>query len=241
MTISGFSSIENKQVKKIFKEIAGDYERVNSVISFGQIHRWRKELVAEMDITENQKVLDLGCGTGQLTKLIAKTMSKGEILGVDCTREMIQQARKKFSNRLQPEVSFATGKGEALNLNTSYFDLATSAFTLRNVNNLEQVIAEMKRVVRPGGKVFSLELAKPRLPLFRHLFFFYFNNVLPVVGGLIQGNEDPYHYLVKSLQQFPNQEKLKEIYEKVGLGDVYYKELLGGIAAIHCGKKRGNL
>lgn len=241
MAISRVNHCKNKQVRKIFKEIAEDYERINSVISFGQIHKWRKELIIQMNLSGNQKVLDLGCGTGQLTKLIARDLTGGEIVGIDCTPKMIERARSKLSGLFQPEVGFFIGRGEDLDLDTNHFDLATSAFTLRNVEDIEKVLSEMKRVVRPGGRVLNLELSKPTFPMLRYLFFFYFNNILPVVGGMLHGDDSPYRYLAKSLQLFPDQENLKKIYEKAGLVDVYYKELFGGIAAIHCGKKRGNL
>lgn len=238
MTDSRVNEGKDKRIRDIFEEIAEDYDKINQVISFGQIDRWRKELVVEMNLSGNQKVLEVGCGTGKLTRLIAKALPEGEIMGIDCTQKMINQARTKLSNRYKPRVSFSTGKGEDLNFPDSHFDLATSAFTLRNVENIEKVLIEMKRVVKPGGKIFSLELAKPRFPVFRHLFYFYFNNILPILGGMIHGREYPYRHLPVSLQRFPNQSVLKTIFEETGLEDVYYKELFGGIAAIHSGKRR---
>jgi len=227
-----------QRVKEIFTGIAGEYDRVNTIISLGQIGRWRRKFLKVMDPSEDERVLDLGCGTGQLTKLIADSVPEGEVVGVDLTPEMIEKARRELPAQYSSTVDFKTGKGESLDLETSYFDSATSAFTLRNVEDIRQVLSEMQRVVKPGGRVFTLELAKPPIPLFRDLYFFYFNNILPLLGGLVYGKIGPYRYLTESLKQFPNQEKLKDIYIDLGLKEVTYEELLGGVAAIHSGRKR---
>lgn len=234
------SNYENKtqRVREIFTGIAGEYDRVNTVISLGQIGRWRRKLVEVMDLSGDEKILDLGCGTGKLTRLLVDSVPEGEIVGVDLTPEMIEEARKELPGHYRETVNFKTGKGESLDLATGYFDTATSAFTLRNVEDVRQVLSEMQRVVKPGGKVFTLELAKPTIPLFRSLYFFYFDNILPLIGGLIHGEIGPYRYLTESLKQFPNQEKLKEIYSDIGLEEVTYEELFGGVAAIHSGRKR---
>jgi len=227
-----------QRVREIFTGIAGKYDRVNTVISLGQIGRWRRKLLEVMDPSEEAKVLDLGCGTGQLTRLLADSAPEGEIVGVDLTPEMIEEAKKELPARYGSTVDFKTGKGESLDLETSYFDSAASAFTLRNVEDIRQVLSEMERVVKPGGKVYTLELAKPSTPLFSDLYFFYFNNLLPLLGGLVYGEMGPYRYLTESLKQFPNQEKLKDIYIDLGLKEVTYEELFGGVAAIHSGRKR---
>jgi len=227
-----------QRVKEIFTGIAGEYDRVNTIISLGQIGRWRRKFLKIMDLSEGERVLDLGCGTGQLTRLIANSVPEGEIVGVDLTPEMIEQARKELPPQYSSAVDFKIGKGESLDLETGYFDSAASAFTLRNVEDIRQVLSEMQRVVKPGGKVYTLELAKPSIPLFKDLYFFYFNNILPLLGGLVYGEIGPYRYLTESLKQFPNQEKLKELYIDLGMEEVTYEELFGGVAAIHSGRKR---
>lgn len=233
----GYES-KSEKVKDIFTNIAGDYDRVNRVISFGQIGRWRKRLLGKVDKFDTERVLDLGCGSGQLTRLIADNVKAEEIVGVDLTPEMIEKARSKLPETYGQKVRFLISKGESLDLPTDYFDLATSAFTLRNVEDISQVLSEMRRVVKPGGKVINLELAKPQFPVFRHLYYFYFNDILPILGGFIHGSTAPYRYLTESLKNFPDQENLKEIFQGAGLKDVYYNELFGGIAAIHSGTKR---
>ncbi|MBS3787248.1 ubiquinone/menaquinone biosynthesis methyltransferase [Candidatus Bipolaricaulota bacterium] len=229
-----------EEVREIFKEIAADYDRVNRIISFGQIERWRHRLVSIMDIPEDGIVLDLGCGTGKLTKLVANRIRGGKVVGVDLTPEMIQIARKNLPGEYENVVEFSLGKGEDLVLRSNSFDVVTSAFTLRNVNDLKNVISEMKRIVKPGGKVYSLELAKPTLPGFREIYRFYFNRLLPLIGGVVQGDSKPYRYLADSLKRFPNQKKLKGLYQSAGLVEVHYQEIFGGIAAIHQGTKREN-
>lgn len=233
----GYES-KSEKVKDIFTNIAGDYDRVNRVISFGQIGRWRKRLLEKLEKSEAERVLDLGCGSGQLTRLIADNVKTEEIVGVDLTPEMIEKARAKLPETYGQKVRFLISKGESLDLPTDYFDLATSAFTLRNVEDISQVLSEMRRVVKPGGKVINLELAKPQFPVFRQLYYFYFNDILPILGGFIHGSTAPYRYLTESLKNFPDQENLKKIFQGAGLKDVYYDELFGGIAAIHSGTKR---
>ncbi len=226
------------RVKEIFTDIAGEYDRVNTVISFGLIGHWRKQFVSEMRLPENGKVLELGCGTGHLTRLIANELEEGKVYGIDLTPEMIEIADAGLPEKLREKVEFSIGRGEKLEHRSDSFDLATSAFTLRNVEDLSGVISELKRVIRPGGMVYSLELAKPAIPIFRELYFFYFNRILPFLGKLAQGNREPYEYLTESLKNFPDQDKLKKIYRDAGLVEVSYTELFGGIAAIHQGKKR---
>lgn len=228
----------HERVKEIFRGIASDYDRVNRVISLGQIDRWRHRLVSIMDIPEDGVVLDLGCGTGKLTRLIANKVSEGKVLGVDLTPEMLEIARKSLPREQEDVVEFSLGAGEDLELQSNSFDLATSAFTLRNVDDLTSVISELRRVVRPGGKVYSLELAKPDFPGFREIYRFYFYRILPLIGGLVKGDSDPYRYLAESLKKFPNQYKLRDLYRSAGLSEVGFQEIFGGIAAIHQGTKR---
>lgn len=234
------SGSSHEKVKKIFTEIADDYDRVNRIISLGQIDRWRRRLVSVMELPERGNILDLGCGTGKLTRLIADKMSNGSVVGIDLTPEMIEIARNMLPSKYKKIVDFSLGVGEDLDLPTDSFDVVTSAFTLRNVDNLTKVLSEMRRVVKPGGKVYSLELAKPSFPGFREIYRFYFDKILPLIGGLVQGDAKPYRYLAESLKRFPNQNKLKELYENSGLTEVVFQEIFGGIAAIHQGTKRSS-
>ena len=234
------SGESHEKVRKIFKEIASDYDRVNRIISFGRIDKWRHRLVSTMELPVNGSILDLGCGTGKLTRLIADKMEEGRVLGVDLTPEMIEIAEGLLPAEYDDTVDFSVGVGEDLELQSNSFDVVASAFTLRNVNNLPRVISEMKRVLKPGGKLYSLELAKPRIPGFREVYRLYFDRVLPIIGGVVQGDSGPYRYLAESLKRFPNQDKLKQLYQKAGLAKVDFQEIFGGIAAIHRGIKREN-
>jgi demethylmenaquinone methyltransferase/2-methoxy-6-polyprenyl-1,4-benzoquinol methylase len=236
----GFDSSggSHDKVRKIFTSIADDYDRVNKVISLGQIDRWRHRLVATMEIGKGESILDLGCGTGKLTRLIAYRICEGSILGIDLTPEMIDIAKRRLPEKYEDLVEFSLGAGENLEVRSNCFDVVTSAFTLRNVDNLSKVISEMRRVVKPGGKIYSLELAKPTIPGFREVYRFYFDRILPIIGGIVQGSAEPYRYLAESLKRFPDQNKLKRLYRQAGLVNVRYDELSGGIAAIHRATKR---
>jgi len=232
------SDSSHDRVRSIFTEIASDYDRVNRVISLGLIDRWRYRLVSEMEFMEGSSILELGCGTGKLTRLIAERLGEGRVLGVDLTPGMVEIARRTLPAEYEDLVDFSIGAGENLDLESNSFDLVTSAFTLRNVKDLEKVISEMKRVVKPGGQVYSLELAKPTIPGFSEIYRFYFDRVLPWIGGVVHGDPKPYRYLADSLKRFPNQEKLKKLFVQAGLAEVEIQELFGGIAAIHRGTKK---
>ncbi len=233
----GNFSTSKDRVKQVFSGIAGDYDRANSFISFGQIGRWRSRLISEIYFQSGQRVLDLGCGTGVLTTGIAERLDSGEVIGVDLSPEMISQRKDENDGGEDLSVEFEVGDATSLDFDTGYFDVVTSAFMLRNVDNLTAAISEMRRVVKPGGHVFTLELAKPKAAVFRPVYFTYFNHVLPWVGKLIHGSRDPYYHLTTSLKRFPDQDKLGRLFERVGLQDVSYKELTFGIAAIHSGEK----
>ncbi|MFP3953403.1 MAG: ubiquinone/menaquinone biosynthesis methyltransferase [Candidatus Acetothermia bacterium] len=230
-------STSKDRVKQVFSGIAGDYDRVNEFISFGQIGRWRRALLSEIDLKDGQRVLDLGCGTGMLTREIVNSLRIGEVVGVDLSPEMINQGVKEGNCTEDLKVEFKVGDATSLDFATGYFDVVTSAFMLRNVESLTSAVSEMRRVVKPGGRVVTLELAKPKLATFRTIYLSYFNHILPWMGKLLHGRRDPYCHLTTSLKRFPDQDELKQLFERAGLQEVSYKELTFGIAAIHSGVK----
>jgi len=183
--------------------------------------------------------LDVCCGTGMLTLELAKAAGlNGQVEGLDFCADMLAIAESNIRKSPYRQV-IKLVEGNAVNLpfpdNT--FDCATIGFALRNVPDIRKTIDEMRRVVKPGGKVVSLELAKPGLPLFKQLYYFYFNCVVPVLGRLGAGLNGPYNWLPESLKKYPHQSEIKKIFADTGLTGACYYELTGGIVAVHVGEK----
>lgn len=229
---------KSKYVKNIFQDIAPEYDLINNIITLGIIQRWRKQILNVIDLKKNDTVLDLCAGTGELTELLAKNISsKGKITGIDFCPKMVDKARKKFNGKYSERVEFQIGNAESLEFKNNFFNHAVIAFGLRNVDNISRVLKEMKRVVKPGGMVISLDLAKPEIYIFKQIYYLYFNHFIPVIGKLIHGKKEPYIYLKNSLKNYLNQEELKNKFIQLGLKKVDYIELTLGIAVIHRGIK----
>ncbi len=225
-------------VRKLFSQIAPNYDLINKVITLGQIQKWRKKLINIADPPPGGKVLDLCSGTGKVTRLLAEELnSSGKVIGVDFCPEMISIAQKKITKKYHDKINFKLGDAMCLDFPDDYFNVAVIAFGLRNVANINQVIQEMKRVVKPGGKILCLDLSEPRKRIFNKIYNFYFEKLVPLLGKSIHGNKEPYAYLPASLKHFLNQEELKLAFQKAGLKNVNYEELAWGITAIHQGIK----
>ena len=236
------STKQNKEefVHQVFSNIAHRYDLLNSLLSFNQDKYWRKRTVEITGLKDGDKALDVCCGTGMLTIELAKACgSAGHVTGLDFCENMLDQATVNIS-RSGLEKCITTLQGNALSLPfpDNQFNGATIAFALRNVPDIKQTIVEMTRVVKPGGIVVSLELAKPSLPLFKQIYYLYFEKLLPLLGRLGVGIDGPYHWLPESLRQYPHQSHICEIFKEAGLTGCDYIELTGGIVAIHYGVKQ---
>ncbi len=231
----GYNSKE-EYVHAIFTTIAPRYDLLNTILSFNRDKTWRRLTVDKTCLVEGNKGLDVCCGTGELSFEQAKRVGKnGEITGVDFCEDMLSIAQEKTPELYKNNINWVKGDATALPFIDDKFDAATIGFALRNVPSIEKTISEMKRVVRPGGKVVSLELAKPSAPVFKQLYYFYFNQLVPIMGKLGIGKEGPYSYLPNSLKVFPHQEEIRDLFGDVGLLNPQYIELTGGIVAIHVG------
>lgn len=223
-------------VKGVFSKIAWKYDLINTILSFGQINSWRRELVSMAYLPPKGKILDLCAGTGEVTTILLRSMEEGQVVALDFSPEMLDQAKRKL-HPYQERVQFCLGDAMNLHFGDNTFDSVLTAFALRNVEDIYQVLQEMRRVTKEGGRVLSLDLGRPKLPIFRQVYFFYFNHLLPCLGNMIQGEGDSYTYLRDSLLEYPDQESLKEIFFQVGLRDVEYNDLMGGIVTVHKGEK----
>ena len=223
------------RVRAMFSTIAGRYDLLNHVLSGNVDKRWRRIVatrVRERLPSSSACVLDVACGTGDLSLTLFEITGAG-VVGTDFCRPMLDIAAGKTSGRIR------LIEGDALDLpfRDGTFDAATIAFGLRNLSNVESGLAELSRVLKPGGWVAVLEFSRPANAILRPLFNLYFRRVLPLMGGLVSGSLSAYTYLPASVQKFPDQSQLSLLMEQAGFVQVGYENLTGGIAALHLGKR----
>lgn len=229
-------------VLQLFDSIAQNYDRMNTLLSFYQHKRWRKFTMKKMGVKPGDSAIDVCCGTGDWTIALAKASQTGQVVGLDFSVNMLKVAQQKIHEQgLEGQIELIEGDAMRLPFPDHSFDHATIGFALRNVPDLVQVLKEMKRVVKPGGQVVSLELSKPTWPLFRAVYLFYFERILPWLGKIFANQYKQYRWLPESLVHFPNYKELAHILEEeVGLADVEVYPLTGGITALHIGRKAKN-
>jgi demethylmenaquinone methyltransferase/2-methoxy-6-polyprenyl-1,4-benzoquinol methylase len=222
-------------VREMFSGIAGRYDLLNHLLSLNIDKSWRRKVRAEIaDVLNDPKasVLDVACGTGDLA-LELKRESKAKITGTDFCRPMLTIAQEKSGDFLP----YVEADAMSLPFDDHFFDAVTIAFGLRNLPNVERGLAELFRIIKTGGKLVVLEFSSPVVPGFRQLFNLYFSQVLPRIGGIVSGSRAAYTYLPNSVSKFPDQKKLADLFKRTGFADVEFKNLTGGIAAIHSGVK----
>ena len=219
------------QVRAMFDRIAGVYDLMNSVMTAGLHHRWRRRAVDLAEVGPGAKVLDVATGTGDLA---IEAASRGaEVIGTDFSEGMLERARVKA-----PGIRFEQGDALGLTYADDTFDAATVGFGARNFADLEQGLREMTRVVRPGGKVVVLEITTPQKPPLSTFFSLWFDRVVPLVGR-VAGDPDAYSYLPNSVKRFPDPEGLAATMERAGLRDIRWILTAGGIIALHVGTPDG--
>tara|TARA_Y100001970_G_scaffold288213_1_gene414912 strand:+ start:2199 stop:2891 length:693 start_codon:yes stop_codon:yes gene_type:complete len=222
-------------VKNVFDSVFDKYDLMNDIMSLG-IHRlWKKDLIYLLNPSINTKLIDVGCGTGDIGKLfIDATNNNCEILCVDPNKNMINACKKKFVNfkNIKWEKSYA----EKLKASSNYFDYYTISFGLRNTNNLNKSISEAYRVLKKGGRFLCLEFSKIDNSNLNFLYKNY-SKLIPLFGKIVVGEKEPYEYLIESINKFVNQNELIKIMKKNKFQNCTYKNLSGGIVAIHSGWK----
>ena len=221
-------------VREMFSGIARRYDLLNHLLSLNIDKRWRRRVRSKLSNVlddPNAIVLDVACGTGDLS-IELQTDAKAKVIGTDFCRPMLTIAAEKA-------IAIPFVEGDAMNLGFAddTFDAVTIAFGLRNLSNVSDGLAELYRILKPGGKLAILEFSSPVVPGFKTLFNFYFANVLPRIGGVVSGSRDAYEYLPDSVSKFPDQKRLAELMGENGFSDVEYENLTGGIAAIHISVK----
>ncbi|MFB1050491.1 demethylmenaquinone methyltransferase [Paraliobacillus sp. JSM ZJ581] len=229
---------KEERVHHVFEKIYQRYDCMNSIISFNRHKAWRKDVMKKMKVKRGSSALDVCCGTGDWTFALAEQSGRsGKIIGLDFSENMLSIAKDKHNNQIQPQLSFIQGNAMQLPFESNTFDFVTIGFGLRNVPDYQQVLNEMARVVKPGGKVVCLETSQPTLPIFRQLYYFYFKFIMPTFGKVMAKSYKEYAWLHESAKNFPGKNKLKKMFEDAGLTAVEVKSYTGGVAAMHMGKK----
>ncbi len=228
----------SKAVREMFSGIASKYDFLNHLLSVNVDKRWRRLVAKRLsDVLENPnaKVLDVACGTGDLSLELQKG-AKAKITGTDFCRPMLKIAFDKNSKN-KTSIPYVEADGMNLSFSNKTFDAVTIAFGLRNFSNWKDGLIELHRILKTGGKLVILEFSSPIVPGFRQAFQFYFSHILPRIGGAVSGSRGAYEYLPNSVSKFPDQKNLASMMREIGFSDVEYKNLTGGIAAIHSGTK----
>jgi demethylmenaquinone methyltransferase / 2-methoxy-6-polyprenyl-1,4-benzoquinol methylase len=229
---------KKKQVETMFDRIAFRYDFMNRFLSAGIDRRWRRKAIKELVSTQPKKILDVATGTGDFALTSYNILRPEKITGIDISEGMLEIGRKKvISSGLEDKIELLNGDSEAIFFNEDSFDAVTVAFGVRNFENLEKGLSEIKRVLRPGGKLIVLECTKPSLPVIKQLYQFYMKFVTPKIGKIIAKNNDAYLYLNNSVQQFPEKESFIHILNQLGYRHSFYKTLSLGICTIYCGEK----
>tara|TARA_Y100001970_G_scaffold290217_1_gene423083 strand:+ start:4528 stop:5232 length:705 start_codon:yes stop_codon:yes gene_type:complete len=226
---------KNGLVKNVFDQVFDKYDLMNDFMSLG-IHRiWKKSLITMMNPSPNQKLIDVGCGTGDIAKIFLNNVNKdSQITCVDPNIGMINKGKeklKKFKN-----INWIIASAEKLPLNNNSYDFYTISFGLRNTKNLNESLKEAYRILKPGGRFLCLEFSKIQNSNLDYLYKNY-SKIIPFIGKVVMGEKEPYEYLIKSIEEFVNQEELLDLMKKNNFKNTTYRNLSGGIVSIHSGWK----
>ncbi|NNM66776.1 MAG: bifunctional demethylmenaquinone methyltransferase/2-methoxy-6-polyprenyl-1,4-benzoquinol methylase UbiE [Spirochaetales bacterium] len=226
-------------VHEIFSAIANQYDRLNTILSFGTDRLWRHQAIKLCELKPEAKVLDLCCGTGMMiTSLCKKVGPQTQVVGLDFNAKMLAVAEKRLA--AQPmRFNYRLVEGNVLDLPfpQASFDCVTIAFGLRNVPGTADALSQIYGVLKPGGRLVCLELSNPEMPVFKNVYSVYFTHFLPVLGYLGTGNKQAYSYLRDSVKRFLSKTELQQAFDQAGFEGTFFKPLTGGIAAIHVGIK----
>jgi demethylmenaquinone methyltransferase / 2-methoxy-6-polyprenyl-1,4-benzoquinol methylase len=224
----------------MFDRIAGVYDLMNTAMTAGMHHRWRERAADRAELVPGAIALDLCCGTGDLAFALARRVGhEGAVVGCDFSERMLDLARRKAGERGASQVRFEWADALELPYPDQSFDAATVGFGVRNLVDLERGLAEMFRVLKPGGRAVILEITQPRRRPLSTFYSLWFNRLVPLLGAAA-GDRDAYTYLPESVRGFPPPERLAAMMDAAGLERIRYLLLAGGIIAIHSGEKGGS-
>ena len=225
------------QVRGMFDRIAGVYDLMNTAMTAGLHHQWRQRAVERAEVEPGSDALDVCCGTGDLALELRRRIGPdGRVVGCDFSEPMLDLARQKSG---EEDLAVEFGWADALDLpyGDGSFDAVTVGFGARNLADLDKGLAEMTRVLRPGGRLVILEITRPTREPLASFYGMWFDRLVPALGSLA-GDPDAYSYLPESVRSFPQPRELAAKMDAAGLGEIRWLLLAGGIIAIHSGKKR---
>ncbi len=230
-------NFQNKKafVQNVFTNVYDKYDLMNDFMSLG-IHRlWKKDLIHWMGPSKNKKLIDVACGTGDLGRLfLENTNLTGKVLCLDPNSGMLKKGKKRLKK--YKNCTWKKGYAEKIPTPSNYFDYYTISFGLRNTKNINKSLKEAFRVLKPGGRFMCLEFSKVQ-NFNLNMFYRNYSKIIPHIGKIVVGKKEPYEYLIKSIEDFINQEELNELILKNNFVKCSYRNLSGGIVAIHSGWK----
>ena len=229
--------LQNKKglVQNVFDQVYDQYDLMNDVMSLGVHRLWKKSMINMMNPYSNQKLIDVGCGTGDIAKLFLNRVNKSsQITCVDPNKGMIKKGQEKL-NKFK-NLNWIIAPAEKLPIENNLFDFYTISFGLRNTKSLDNALAEAYRVLKPGGRYLCLEFSKIQNTNLNFIYKSY-SKLIPSLGKFIVGEKEPYEYLIKSIETFVNQDELIDLMKKNNFKKCTYRNLSGGIVSVHSGWK----
>ncbi len=224
-------------VREMFAKIAPRYDATNRVMTAGLDERWRRRAIAILAAPTGGRIVDLCCGTGDVVFHLLRTDPTSHVTGIDFCAPMLDGARARAPKEARGDCSFIEGDVMALPFEDNSFDGATMGFSLRNVVDIDKVLGEIRRVLKPGAHFVNLDVSKAPNPIFKRCFDLYFYKMVPLIGTIVGGSKQAYTYLPNSLTNHPNADELRERFVRAGFADAGYERLMGGSIAIHYGTK----
>lgn len=222
----------------MFDDIAFRYDFLNRFLSAGVDVRWRKKAIRQLADKQPRLLLDVATGTADMAIMASGILHPQKITGIDISDGMLEIGRKKIEKLgLQKNIELLNGDSETINFKNDSFDAVTVAFGVRNFENLEKGLLEIKRVLKPGGKLVVLEFSRPKMAGTKFFYNLYMKIVAPNMGKLFSKNRSAYQYLDESIKKFPEGKDFTAILDKLGYSNIYSKPLSLGICSIYCGEK----
>ena len=228
-----------EKIEGMFDNIAKDYDSLNHIMSLSIDKIWRRKAIKKIkDAGEAPRVLDVACGTGDFSIAIAKAVKKGEVIGVDISKEMLEVMRQKvLKNKLESIISQEVGDGEALRFPEGSLDRVVNAFGIRNFEDRDKGLREALRVLKPGGRLVILELSRPQNKIIRWFYDLYFLHILPIIGGKVSGDKAAYAYLPASVKAFPGKKEFTDELRRAGFVNITHRAFTFGICRMYTGER----